>query len=80
MIEKTFSYIVCILILCIGVYVVVRPVFVSEKIKKFYSNYPIIRYAGDKQLTSRSCFVRFLGIILIIIGLFGVIGNFMVKS
>ena len=47
----------------------VRPDTVSKKIKRFYSNYPIIRYAGEKQLTSRSSFVKLLGIVFIILGL-----------
>jgi len=58
-----------ILILCLGIYMLVRPDTVSKKIKRFYSNYPIIRYAGEKQLTSRSSFVKLLGIVFIILGL-----------
>jgi uncharacterized membrane protein HdeD (DUF308 family) len=83
MIGHIFSIFVSVLILCVGIYAVVRPVALSERIKKFYSNYPIIRYAGEKQLTSRSGFVRLFGIILIILGalaflsLVSKLGNFL---
>jgi hypothetical protein len=68
MVEKIALHLASILILCVGIYVVARPVTVAEKIKSFYSNYPIIRYAGDKQLTSRLGFVRLIGVVLIVVG------------
>jgi len=68
-----------IIILFFGIYIVARSVFVSEKIKKFYSNYPIIRYVGEKQLTSRPCFVRVFGVILMIIGFLGFLQNLQFK-
>jgi hypothetical protein len=66
--ENIFLRLACILIVCVGVYVFARPATISEKIKSFYSNYPIIRYAGEKQLTSRLGFVRFIGATLVIVG------------
>lgn len=66
--EKNLLRLASILLLCVGIYVFARPVAVAESIKSFYSNYPIIRYAGEKQLTSRSGFVRLVGAILIIVG------------
>lgn len=68
MVEKNLLRLASILILCVGIYVVARPAAVSERIKAFYSNYPIIRYAGEKQLTSRSGLVRLVGVVLIIVG------------
>lgn len=69
MYEKSFLRLASIAILCVGIYVIARPVAIAEKIKSFYSNYPIIRYSGEKQLTSRLGFVRLIGAVLIIVGL-----------
>jgi hypothetical protein len=68
MFENNFLRVSSILILCVGIYVFARPDAVAERIKIFYSNYPIIRYAGAGQLTSRSIFVRLFGVMLIIVG------------
>jgi uncharacterized membrane protein HdeD (DUF308 family) len=46
-----------------------RPKAIAEKIKSFYSGYPIIRYIGEKQLTSRYGLVRLIGIVFIIVGI-----------
>jgi uncharacterized membrane protein HdeD (DUF308 family) len=67
-IEIIFLGLLSILILCLGIYVVIHPVVASERIKRFYMNYPLIRYAGEKQLTSRPFLVRLVGIIIIILG------------
>ncbi|MBN2179212.1 MAG: hypothetical protein JW743_07255 [Deltaproteobacteria bacterium] len=69
MIEKNLLRLASLLILLVGVYVYLRPSFVAEKIKSFYIKYPIIRYAGEKQLTSRPGFVKIIGIILVIVGI-----------
>ncbi len=69
MFEKNALRLISILILCAGIYVCARPAAIAEKIKIFYSNYPLIRYAGAEQLTSRSILVRLLGGVLIIVGL-----------
>lgn len=69
MFEKNALRMTSILILCVGIYVCARPADVAEKIKTFYSNYPVIRDAGAEQLTSRSIFVRILGVVIIILGL-----------
>jgi len=69
MVEKNLLRLASILISCVGAYVFLRPGSVAEKIKLFYSGYPIIRYAGAKQLTSRSSLVRLVGVVLIIVGI-----------
>ena len=73
MVEKTLLRLASILISFVGAYICFRPTFVAEKIKSFYSEYPIIRYAGDKQLTSRSSLMRVIGIVLVIVGIICVI-------
>jgi len=67
--EKNLLRLASILILCLGAYVCLRPASVAEKIKSFYGKYPIVKYAGEKQLTSRTGFVRFVGAVIIIVGL-----------
>ena len=69
MVEKNLLRLASILISCVGAYVCLRPESVAEKIKLFYSRYPIIRYAGKKQLTSRSIFVKLVGVVFVIVGI-----------
>ena len=68
--EEIVLRLASITISSVGIYVCARPASVAETIKRFYSQYPIIRYAGSKQLTSRSNFVRLFGVILVITGIF----------
>jgi hypothetical protein len=69
MVEKDLLRLASILICCVGAYVWFRPAFIAEKIGHFYSRYPIIRYAGEKQLTSRSRFVRLIGLVVFVVGI-----------
>jgi hypothetical protein len=66
--ENIILRIFSLLLICLGGYVFFRPVVVSEKITKFYSNYPIIRYSGEKQLTSRPGLVRVVGAVIAVVG------------
>lgn len=52
-----------------GTYVVLKSEHVAILIKKFYRNYPILRYASDRQLTARVFVVRILGFTFILVGL-----------
>jgi hypothetical protein len=67
--EKEILRIISLFIVLGGLYIFLKPDIVAAKIKVFYSNYPLIRYAGEKQLTSRQGFVKSAGIVIIIIGL-----------
>jgi uncharacterized membrane protein HdeD (DUF308 family) len=69
MLENNLLRLASIIIICVGLYVLSHPAAVAEKVKRFYSEYPIIRYAGEKQLTSRSQFVRIVGVVLIVVGI-----------
>ena len=69
MVEKSLLRLASILISCMGAYVCLRLASVAEKIKLFYSRYPIIRYAGEKQLTSRAGLMRLIGVVLVIVGI-----------
>ncbi len=71
MLENILPRLVFIIIVCVGVYVLTHPATVAERIKRFYSNYPFVRYAGEKQLTARLQFVRVLGVVFIIVGILG---------
>jgi len=68
-VEKNLLRLASILISCVGAYVCFRPAFVAEKIKLFYSRYPIIRYAGEEQLTTRYNLVRLAGVVIVIVGI-----------
>jgi|GEM_PF-2148579 len=67
--EKEILRISSLFILLAGLYIFLKPDTVVNKIKVFYSNYPLIRYAGKKQLTSRLEFVKCAGIAIMIVGL-----------
>lgn len=67
--EKHILKLFSILIIGLGIFLVSKPGSMMEKLKSFYSRYPIIRYAGEKQLTSRPQFIVVAGIIVIIIGM-----------
>ena len=69
MVEKNLLRLASILIFSVGAYLCLRPASVAEKIKLFYRGYPIIRYAGEKQLTSKSSLVRLVGVVLVIVGI-----------
>jgi hypothetical protein len=69
MAEKVLLSLASILISCMGIFIFLRPVFISEKMKNFYSNYPIIKYAGDSQLTTRSGFMKIVGAVLFVVGI-----------
>lgn len=67
--EKIFLKAVSIFIIIFGIFLVTKPAIVVEKLKSFYSGYPIVRHAGERQLTSRPEFIIVAGIVIIIIGL-----------
>jgi len=56
-------------ILTVGLYVLLRPQIVANKLRKLYGKYPLVYYAGDKQFNSRLFFIRLSGGVLIFVGL-----------
>ena len=64
-----------IAIVIFGIFLIVRPKLAAEHLKRFYGRYPIIRYAGDRQLTTRPNFIIILGIIIVFIGIIALIGK-----
>lgn len=59
-----------LVIIASGAYMIIRPSSFSNLIKSLYSKYPIIRYAGEKQLSARSGLIRFAGLVIILVGFF----------
>jgi len=57
-------------IIGVGFLLTVKPHLVAEKLRSFYKKYPLVRYAGDRQLTSRPSYITALGIVIGLIGLF----------
>jgi len=76
MFENVFGFFGLIFIIDVGTYLWSRPAKVAEKIKLFYSGYPLIRCARDRQLTSRPGLVRLVGVVLIILGVIGLFSGF----
>lgn len=56
--------------IAIGLLMIVRPSFVAKKLRDFYVKYPLVRYAGQKQLTSRSSYIVVLGFLFVAIGVY----------
>ena len=56
-------------IIFLGAYISIKPGAVALKLKRFYSQYPVVHYAGEQQLTSRLFFVRLIGWVLVFVGL-----------
>ena len=55
-------------LITLGVLLIRRANTVATILKKFYLQYPLVRYAGDKQLTAREGFFVAFGVVLILIG------------
>lgn len=53
-----------------GIYAATHPQKTAEKIKNFHSKYPLIHYAGDRQLTARPGYVKAIGGVFIAMGVF----------
>ena len=70
---KYILRLISICIIAFGIFLIIKPSIIIQKLKLFYSRYPIIRYAGEKQLISRPQFVVILGIIIILIGILSLI-------
>lgn len=50
----------------VGIIMLLKPKEVAERLKRFYGGYPLIKYAGERQLSARSTFVSALGVILVL--------------
>jgi hypothetical protein len=75
--EKVILYSLAALTTFGGFYIAIKPQPISSFLKTFYSNYPLVRYAGEKQLTSRPVFIRLFGSVIILAGLVGIVGVFL---
>jgi uncharacterized membrane protein HdeD (DUF308 family) len=67
--EKLLLRIISIFIIVFGIFLLIKPTVVAEKLKSFYRGYPLVHYAGERQLTSRPQFIIVAGIVIIIVGL-----------
>ena len=66
--EQVWLYIASIIIISFGCFILLKPKLVAATLKSFYKKYPLVRYAGDDQLTTRPAIVRLLGVTIIITG------------
>ena len=65
-----------LLIIGFGVFIIFKSTLVAEKLKRFYSRYPLVRYAGEKQLSSRNSYVVALGIVIVLVGIVCLVSTF----
>lgn len=63
-----FLVAIAIGIMVFGFFIILRPGLIAQNLQKFYSRYPLVRYAGERQLRSRNPFVIILGIVIFIVG------------
>ena len=61
-------------IMIFGAFLILRADRVARGLKTFYRNYPLIRYANDKQFETRRIFIIVLGITFLIAGLIALLG------
>ena len=71
--ETVFQTMGALILVGIGLFLVLKPGRVAEALKGFYSNYPLVRYAGERQLKSRNSFILILGVALILLGMVGLL-------
>ncbi len=71
----TVLNIISISIVLFGIFLILKSQIVSLKLKEFYLKYPLVHYAGEKQLTNRPVFIVMFGVVLIIVGILGYISN-----
>lgn len=62
-----------LLLIALGAYICVRREWVAEKLQRFYSNYPLVRLAGEEQQKSRGGFIVAVGLVFAGIGVFGIV-------
>ncbi len=67
-------------IIALGILAFLKPQLVAAKLTDFYMAYPIIRFAGKKQLTSRPIFVRFFGFVVIVVGIVALLLTLLIDS
>lgn len=65
---KIMSYTISLAIIFFGFFLILKSSLVAEMLSKFYSKYPIIRYANKDQLKGRKLFIIILGIVVLVMG------------
>lgn len=58
------------IIVALGLFLCLRPKSVARALQHFYSNYPLVQYAGPDQLQARNMFIIAVGVLFSAIGLF----------
>ena len=71
MLDIVFALSGSVVFFCLGLYLWMRPEAVFEKLKSFLGTYPLIRLAGENQHTSRTGYIRVLGVLFAILGALG---------
>ena len=69
---NTLPLIIGIAFILLGTYIIVRRRYVARVLREFYLQYPIVRYSGRSQLSSRPIYIIALGITFLVIGLIGI--------
>lgn len=57
-------------LMLLGLYVFIRSEKMIVVFRDFFSNYPFLRYVGEKGFTSRGSIIKAFGVFLILMGLF----------
>jgi hypothetical protein len=62
-------------VIAVGAFLILSPDCAARGLKKFYRNYPFIRYASDRQFETRKVFIVLLGITFVLVGLVALLGT-----
>jgi len=66
---ESLKFLVCLCLIIFGVAIFIKADTASQILKKFYSQYPVFKYAGDKQLSNRPIFIKAFGVIVVLLAL-----------
>ena len=66
-----FVIVVSTALIVLGALTITRADQVSMAVSKFYSNYPLVRLAGERQMKARKPYMIVVGIVLVTVGVIG---------
>lgn len=75
---KTIMLAGALAIMLTGIVMILYPTPTANRLQRFYSNYPLVRLAGEQQLRSRKGFIVTIGIVFVFIGVLGIITTILI--
>lgn len=70
MLENVILFVFLLGVFFLGVLCITKPNSVADSLRRFYSNYPLVRYAGHRQLIAKPLYIMILGAVFLLIVVF----------